>query len=394
MTAAMDAAHYDPFDYAHHEDPYSAYRKLRDEAPAYRNEQYGFWALSRYADCLAALRNPRVYSSAQGTSLEPLKAQVPTLLNSDPPVHTRLRQLLGQLFLPAAIAPLEDAVRAMARDLLSPHARGGRLDVITDFAARLPMAIICQLLGFPRNDEDMLRSWTDAVVHRDEDVFEMPEAGMQATLRLYAYFEDDLRRRTGQAARGDLVSTLVAAEASGKLTHEELLGYIYILAIAGNETTTKLIGNIVYQLDRHPRQKQDVLADRALVAGAVEETMRYDGPTQMMARTAATDVEVHGQRIEAGQKIALLFISANRDERKFPAAETFDVRRTSRDHLGFGGGLHACLGAALARLEARVAIEELLKIAPDFSVDQAGLQRMHSPQVRGYTHVPVAFTAS
>ena len=178
----MDAAHYDPFDYAHHEDPYSAYRRLRDEAPAYRNEHYGFWALSRYADCLAALRNPRVYSSAQGTSLEPLKAQVPTLLNSDPPVHTRLRQLLGQLFLPGAIAPLEDAVRAMARELLSPHASGGRLDVITDFAARLPMAIICQLLGFPRNDEDMLRSWTDAVVHRDEDVFEMPEAGMQATL--------------------------------------------------------------------------------------------------------------------------------------------------------------------------------------------------------------------
>jgi cytochrome P450 len=394
VTSSSGRAHYDPYNYSHHEDPYPAYRRLRDEAPVYRNERYGFWALSRYADCLAALRNHRVFSSAAGTSLEPLKAQVPTLLNSDPPVHTRLRQLLAPFFLPPAIAPLEDAVRTMARELLAPHAKAGRLDVITDFAARLPMAIICRLLGFARADEDMLRGWTDTVVHRDEGVFEMPEAGMQATLRLYAYFEQDLARRTGAPSRGDLVATLLDAEAAGQLTHEELLGYVYILSIAGNETTTKLIGNIVYQLDRHPQQKRAVLADRRLVAGAVEETMRYDGPTQMMARTAAVDIELHGARIEAGEKIALLFISANRDERKFRDAETFDIRRNARDHLGFGGGLHSCLGAALARLEARVAIEELLELAPDFAVDASGLERMHSPQVRGYTHVPVTFAPS
>jgi len=182
------------------------------------------------------------------------------------------------------------------------------------------------------------------------------------------------------------------AEAAGTLTHEELLGYVYILSIAGNETTTKLIGNIVYQLHRHPEQLRDVIADSSLTPGVVEETMRYDGPTQMMARTAAVDVELHGVRIPSGTKVALLFISANRDERKFRNAETFDIRRNARDHLGFGGGLHSCLGAALARLEARIAIEELLKIAPDLSVDDSGLRRMHSPQVRGYTHVPVRFT--
>jgi cytochrome P450 len=389
---ALAAPHYDPFDYAHHEDPYAAYRRLRDEAPVYRNEQYGFYALSRYADCLGALRNHRVFSSAAGTSLEPLKAQVPTLLNSDPPVHTRLRKLLSDLFLPPAVAPLEQAVRDLARALLEPHVRNGRLDVIADFAAKLPMAIICRLLGFARADEDMLRSWTDTVVHRDADVFEMPEAGMRATLELYGYFEADLQRRTGQPSRGDLVATLLAAEAAGKLTHDELLGYVYILSIAGNETTTKLIGNIVYQLHGHPEQKAAVLADRTLVAGAVEETMRYDGPTQMMARTTTSAVALHGVTIDAGQRVALLFISANRDERKFANAETYDVRRSSRDHLGFGGGLHACLGAALARLEARVAIEELLHVAPDFSVDTSGLERMHSPQVRGYTRVPVTFT--
>ena len=389
MTATV--AHYDPFDYEHHEDPYPSYRLLRDAAPVYRNDRYGFWALSRYADCLAALRNHRVFSSAEGTSLEPLKAQVPTLLNSDPPVHTRLRQLLANLFLPPAVAPLESAVRTMARELLAPHRGTGRFDVISDFAARLPMAIICRLLGFAREDEDMLRGWTDTVVHRDEGVFEMPAGGMQATLRLYEYFEADMQRRTGVEPRGDLVSTLMDAEAAGRLTHEELLGYVYILSIAGNETTTKLIGNIVYQLHRHPAQLRAVIDDPSLIAGAVEETMRYDGPTQMMARTTADAIEVHGVQIPVGQKVALLFISANLDERKFRDAETFDIRRNARDHLGFGGGLHSCLGAALARLEARIAIDELLKLAPDLSVDESGLRRMHSPQVRGYTHVPIAF---
>jgi len=388
------AAHYDPFDYEHHEDPYPSYRLLRDIAPVYRNERYGFYALSRYADCLAALRNHRVFSSADGTSLEPLKAQVPTLLNSDPPVHTRLRHLLSHLFLPPAVTPLESAVRDLARELLEPHQRAGRVDVIADFAARLPMAIICRLLGFARDDEDMLRGWTDTVVHRDEGVFEMPAAGMHATLKLYEYFEADMQRRTGLPSRGDLVATLMDAEAAGKLTHDELLGYVYILSIAGNETTTKLIGNIVYQLHRHPAQLRDLIADPSLTAGVVEETMRYDGPTQMMARTTAADFELHGVRIPAGQKVALLFISANRDERKFRDAETFDIRRNARDHLGFGGGLHSCLGAALARLEARIAIEELLRIAPDLSVDESGLRRMHSPQVRGYTHVPITFTGA
>jgi cytochrome P450 len=392
LSAHAEPAHYDPFDYSHHEDPYAVYRRLRDESPVYRSERYGFYALSRYADCLGALRNHRVFSSAEGTSLEPLKAQVPTLLNSDPPVHTRLRKLLSERFLPPAVAPLEQAVRDLARELLEPHAHSGRLDVIADFAAKLPMAIICRLLGFARGDEDRLRSWTDTVVHRDEGVFEMPEAGRQATLDLYAYFEAELRRRTGQPSRGDLVATLLDAEAAGRLTHDELLGYVYILSIAGNETTTKLIGNIVYQLHRHPEQKTAVLGDRALVAGAVEETMRYDGPTQMMARTTTAAIDLHGATIPAGARVALLFVSANRDERKFANAETFDVRRGSRDHLGFGGGLHACLGAALARLEARVAIEELLRVAPDFALEESGLERMHSPQVRGYTHVPVTFT--
>jgi cytochrome P450 len=387
--------HYDPFDYAYHDDPYPAYRRLRDEAPVYRNEKFGFWALSRYADCLMAVRNWRVFSSAQGTTLEPVRGQVANVINSDPPEHTRLRQLVAHLFAPQQVAPLESAVRAMARELLEPHCGRGQMDVVADFAARLPMAIICRLLGFRREDEDMLRGWTDTCVHRNEGVFGMPEEALQATYRLYAYFEEELRARTGLPPRGDIVATLMEAEAAGALSHDELLGYVYLLSIAGNETTTKLLGNMSFQLHRHPGQRRRLLEDPALIPGAIEETVRFDGPTQLMARTTTADIELHGQTIPAGSKVALLFISANRDERKFERAEEYDVlRRGARDHLGFGGGLHACLGAALARLEVRVALEELLRVAPDFAVDEAGLRRMHSPQVRGYTHVPIAFSPS
>jgi len=389
-----DMVHYDPFDYSHHDDPYPFYRRLRDEAPVYHNEKHGFWLLSRYEDCRNAAQDFRTFSSAYGTSLEELKAQEPTLINSDPPVHTRLRNLVTRALQPGAVAPLEDAVRTMARELLTPARKTGEMEIIADLPARLPMAIICQLLGFPRDDEDMLRLWTDAVVHRDEGVFEMPDEGMRATLKLFDYFEKDMQKRTGTPARNDMVASLKEAEAEGRLSHQELLGYIYVLSIAGNETTTKLIGNMVYQLHKHHDQRQLLLDDPSLIPGAVEETMRYDGPTQMMARTTMSDVTLHGRTIPARSKVGLLFISANRDERKFERAEIYDVRRDSKDHLGFGYGPHACVGMHLARLEGRVALEEILQVMPDFVVDESGLERMHSPNVRGFTKVPVRFGAS
>ena len=390
---ATDDVNYDPFDYALHDDPYQVYRRLRDEAPVFHNARFDFWALSRYDDCLAAVRNFSVFSSAQGTTLEPLKAQLPVLINADPPVHTKMRHLIAGMFTPAKVAVLEDNVRALARALLAPHRDTGRIDIITDFAAKLPMAIICQLLGFPSADEDKLRGWTDTVVHRDEGVFEMPDEGMHATLALFGYFAEEMQRRASEPPRDDIIAALMAAQAAGELTHEEVLGYIFILSIAGNETTTKLIGNMMFQLHRHPDQLALLRADPTLLPSAIEETMRFDGPTQMMARTTTRDVELHGRTIPAGAKVALLFTCANRDERKYEQAEIYDIRRNPRDHLGFGGGLHACLGAALARLEAKVAMEEVLAMMGDFAVDEAGLQRMHSPQVRGFTHVPVTFTA-
>ena len=383
---------YDPFDYALHDDPYPIYRELRDQVPVYHNEERNFWALSRYADCQAAVRDFKTFSSAKGTSLEDLKAQVKLLINTDPPEHTKMRHLISKLFTPAQVAPLEAAVRKMAKELLAPHLGSGRIDIITDFAAKLPMAIICQLLGFPRSDEDMLRGLTDTVVHRDEGMAEMPDEGMHATLKLYEYFNADMAKRSANASREDIITLLMAAEEDGRLTHDEVLGYIYILSIAGNETTTKLIGNVCFQLHRHPGQAAELRENPSILPSAVEETMRFDGPTQMMARTTTKATVLHNVTIPADAKIALLFTSANRDERHYQNAESFDIHRNPRDHLGFGGGLHACIGAALARLEARVAMEEIIAALGHFEVDETKLERMHSPNVRGYTRVPLHFS--
>ena len=384
--------HFDPYAADQHDDPYPVYKQLRDEAPVYHCAAYGVWALSRYEDCSRAARDFKSFRNGEGVSVDVSKEQMPTVLTTDPPDHTRLRHLMSGLFTPQSVQPLEQSVRALAIELLEPFLGGGRVDIISDFAARLPMAIICRLLGFPREDEDMLRGWTDLVVQRDEGVLEMPDSAVKATLNLYDYYEQAIAERARHAPKDDIVARLMQAETDGKLNHAEVMGYLYILSIAGNETTTKLIGNIVYQLHHNPEQHDLLLADRSLVPAAVEETLRFDGPTQLMARTVGREIRFHDKVFEPGERILLMFMSANRDERHYADADRYDIRRNPHDHLGFGGGLHACLGAALARLEARVALEEILRLMPDFTVDEGGLARMHSPAVRGFTQVPVRFT--
>jgi len=381
---------FDPYSYEIHEDPYPVYRRLRDEAPAYFNQKRGFWALSRYDDVRAATNDWQTFTSSQGITIEPVrKGTEPHIIEMDPPRHTQLRALVSRAFTPNRMARLEAPIRARTRALIASFAPNDRVDLIGEFAALLPMAVISEMLGVPDTDQDRLRHAADALLHREPDSEALTPAGIEGATLLYGYFDALIRQRR-QHHGDDLVSVLIAAEEQGHaLTHSELLGFCFLLIIAGNETTTKLLGNALFWLAENPDQRAAVLHDPTLIASAVEETLRYDGSTQAMARAATRDVALHGEVIRAGTKVLLLYGSANRDERQWPDADRFDVRRETTGQFAFGHGIHHCLGAALARLEARVALEELLPVLGDYVVEKDGIRRVHSGNVRGFASLPL-----
>ena len=391
MTGTVE---YDPFAYEIHEDPYPVYRWLRDEAPAYWNPRRGFWALSRFDDVLRALADYETYSSVGGVALEGGSGHAPPMIIAmDPPRQTKLRRLVSRAFTPRRVAEMEPQVRALTQKHLAPLAMRGAGDFVQEFAARLPMDVISVMLGVPERDQDTLRGWADALLHREPGSSEVPPAGREGAASLVRYFATALVRRRRQPG-DDLVSALLAAELDGeRLSDEEILGFCFLLVIAGNETTTKLLGNAVVLLARHPEQRRMLVDDPALIPGAVEEVLRFDASTQMLARVLARDLELHGQRMEAGRRVLLLLGAGNRDERVFgPTADRFDILRRPEQQLYFGHGVHVCLGASLARLEARVALEAVHRSIPDYAVDASGLERVHSPNVRGYARVPIRFT--
>ena len=385
-------AHYDPFAYDTHENPYPIYRQLRDEAPAYYNEQLDFWALSRYEDVRNALIDHDTYCSRYGFLLEDIgEIALPMVLAMDPPDHTRVRGSISRALTPRRVAALEAPMRRRARALLDAIASAGRADIIADFAARLPLSVISDLLCVPEPDREALRGWADDMVYREDGVKGLPARGVAAAAQIIGYFDTMLQRRAA-APEDDLLSLLLAAKDRGELTYPELLGFCFILIIAGNETTTKLIGNMTYQLSLHPQQRQRLIDDPSLIPNAVEEVLRYESSTHMMARTLTRDVQLHGRTMQKGKKVAVILASANRDERYWVDPDTFDVGRDTAGTLALGIGIHHCLGASLARLEAKVALQEMLACIPDFAVETAGLERVHSGNVRGFSKVPITFT--
>jgi cytochrome P450 len=381
---------FDPYSYEIHEDPYPVYRRLRDQAPAYFNEKRGFWALSRYDDVRTALNDWRTYTSTEGITIEPRRRGTePHIIEMDPPRHTQLRAIVSRAFTPNRMARLEEPIRARTRALLAPFADAGSIDLIGDFAALLPMAVISEMLGVPDSEQDRLRHAADALLHREPDSDDITPAGIEGAATLYTYFDALIRERRNQPA-DDLLSLLMTAEEEGDvLSASELLGFCFLLIIAGNETTTKLVGNAIYWLAENPDQRSAVTDDPTLIPGAVEETLRYDGSTQAMARCLTRDVELHGETMRAGTKVLLLLGSADRDEGRWPAADRFDIRRDTAGHVAFGHGIHHCLGAALARLEARVALEELLPVLGDYVVEKEHSRRVHSGNVRGFSSLPL-----
>jgi cytochrome P450 len=387
---------FDPYDWQTQEDPYPVYRALRDTAPVYHNETLDFWALSRYEDVLAAFRDPERFSNAGGVSLERSQVldatAVMSFLAMDPPRHGRLRALVAAGFTPRRVADLEPSIRALATHYIDTFAETGGCEFIEDFAGRLPMDVVSEMLGVPEEDRHMLRSWADTVVHREAGRPEVPPAGMQAAAELLAYFASHVAARRAKSGDDDLTDALVAAELDGdRLDDKDIVAFLFLMIIAGNETTTKLLGNALYWLARNPKQEARVREDAAWIPAWLEETLRYDPSSQLLARTLTCDVELHGRTLPAGARVALLVGAANRDERMFEHPDAYDLARNTAGSLAFGQGTHFCLGAALARLEGRVALEEIRRRLTDVEIDFDGLERIHSSNVRGFAAMPIRF---
>jgi cytochrome P450 len=388
--------YYDPFDFEIDADPYPVWRRLRDEQPLYYNERYDFYALSRFADVERCLVDWRTYSSAKGTVLEIIKSgmEIPrgSIIFEDPPDHDLHRGLLSRVFTPRKMQAIEPKVREFCAQSLDPLVGAGGFDFIRDLGAQMPMRTIGMLLGIPEQDQEAIRDRIDAGLRLEEGTMPDFEAALASDQSdgFAEYVDwraehpsDDLMTELLQAEYEDAEGTL------RRLTREELLGYVNLLAAAGNETTTRLIGWTGKVLAEHPDQRREVVEDRSLVPNAIEELLRFEPPSPVQARAVTTDVEHHGQVVPEGSAMLLLNASGNRDERKFPDADRFDVHRRIDHHLAFGYGIHFCLGAALARLEGRVALDEVLKRFPSWEIDEDNAVQARTSTVRGWESLPV-----
>ena len=384
---------FNPYDYAFHEDPYPTYARLRAEAPVYRNEEFDFWALSRHADVLRAFRDVGSYSNAFGVSLDPAAFgpdahKTMSFLALDPPDHTRMRTLVNKAFTPRTVARLEDRIREITLEHLEPAIEQGTFDFIADFAGKVPMDVISELIGVPRSDRAELRRLADLVVHRQDGQFDVPLEGQQAALEMVVYFADMVARRR-RAPEEDLTSELMEAVVDGEgLSDDEMIGFLFLMVVAGNETTTKLLGNAWWWGWRNPDELAKPMADSARIPDWVEETLRYDGSSQMVLRVARTDLVFDTATIAEGERVLLLIGSANRDPEVFDDPDRFDLDRDTSKLMSFGNGRHFCMGAPLARLEGRVALEELVARVAGYEIDAGGAQWVHSINVRGFATLP------
>ncbi len=401
MTEVASApASFNPYDYKFHEDPYPTYSWLREQVPIYHNEDIGFWALSRYEDVDAAFRDARRLSSANGVSLDPAAygphaEKTMSFLAMDDPRHKRMRSLVSRGFTPRRVRELEGRILELTRQHLETALADREFDFIAEFAGKLPMDVISELIGVPVRDRDWVRGLADAVMHREEGVLDVPASAADAAMKLVQYYADMVEQRRSRRTE-DLTSALLDAEIDGdRLTEDEIIGFLFLMVVAGNETTTKLLGNALYWGWHNPDQLAKPFADPERIPDWIEETLRYDTSSQIIVRTVAEDLEYYGHTVPAGDRMVLLPGSANRDERAFTNADDFDLDRDrSKQIASFGSGSHFCLGAHLARLEARIALTELIGRVSSYEIDIAGAQRVHSTNVRGFATLPVRMEAT
>jgi cytochrome P450 len=398
MTTTEPDLYYDPYDFGIDADPYPIWARLREERPLYHNERYNFFALSRFDDVEKALVDWRTYSSAKGTLLELIHSgmEIPpgSIIFEDPPNHDLHRGLLSRVFTPRKMNAIEPKVREFCARSLDPLVGSGGFDFVRDLGAQMPMRTIGMLLGIPEADQEAIRDQIDEGLRIEEGT--MPDVTARGGLDPSAAFAEYIDWRTEHPA-DDLMTEMIHAEFEDvdgvrrTLTRDELLGYVNLVAAAGNETTTRLIGWTGKVLAEHPDQRAALVEDRSLVPGAIEELLRYEPPSPVQARYVTRDVEHHGETVPEGSVMLLLNASGNRDERKFTDGDRFDVRRKIDHHLAFGYGIHFCLGAALARLEGRVALDEVLQRFPEWEVDWDNAVQARTSTVRGWERLPVRF---
>jgi cytochrome P450 len=394
-TGTVLPLQYSPYDYQMHEDPYPTYARMRDEAPLYRNDDLDFWALSRHDDVLTAFRNPAQLSNRFGVSLDPAAYgpdahRAMSFLAMDPPDHTRMRSLVSKAFTPRRVAELEEGVRKLAVEHVDAAVEHDTFDFVADFAGLLPMDVISEMIGVPRADRAELRRLADLLMHRVEGLNDVPPEGVEAAFAMAGYFGEMVRIRRTRPS-DDLTSALLCADLGGdRLIDDEIISFLFLMVVAGNETTTKLLANAWYWGWRFPDERAKVFADPGRIPDWVEETLRFDTSSQMLLRVTTGDVELHGRVLPDGERVLLLVGSANRDPRCFPDPDRYDVDRDTSKLVSFGSGRHFCLGAALARLEGRVGLQELLKRIDGYEIDPGGVDRVHSINVRGFARLVTA----
>jgi len=394
-----DALYYDPYDYEIDADPYPVWKRMRDEQPLYYNEEHGFYAVTRWDDVEAGLKNHEQLISGKGTLLELIKADMEfppgLLIFDDPPSHSAYRGLLSRVFTPKAMNAIEPQVRRYAADSLDRMRGEKKFDVIAAMGSKMPMRVIGMLLGIPEDDQQALRDQIDAGLHLEEGATGLQASELDATAANEDSYGEYLDLRLAEPT-DDIMSKLLHTEfedhegVTRTLNREEVLNYIGLLSGAGNETTTKLIGHTIKTLAEYPEQRAELVADPSLSKNAIEEMLRFEAPSPIQSRYVASDTEYHGQVVPAGSAIVLIDASANRDERKWgDDADQLNIHRSIDHHLSFGYGLHFCLGAALARLEGRVALEEMLKRFPEWHIDFDESERSHTSTVRGWDKLTV-----
>lgn len=400
----QEAVVFDPFSADFYRDPHAFYPRLRAQAPVFYNAEYDFYALSRHADVAAGLKDFATYSSAYGVDLGMVrtgqKAPAKMIISIDPPEHRVMRSLVNKVFTPRAISAWHDMVSDTVDRFLAAASAGPSFDVVSDFSVYFPVEVITQMLGVPEERRQQVRLWIDESLHREPGQIDISESGKQAMAEMWLMYYQLIQERR-EAPREDMISALIAAEvtrddgAADRLRDSEIAGFATLLGGAGAETVTKLVGGAIATFARHPEQWQQLLDDRSLIPAAIDELLRYDAPVQYNVRRSTREVTLHGVTIPAGAPVFLLGASANRDPDAWTAPDTFDINRdrTEAQNLGFGYGIHSCLGAALARMEALIALDKLLDLMPRYDVQWESCRRVSMQNVAGYSHVPVRILA-